>query len=212
VGGRGAVERAPEKLVEAQQPVAGVEEQAAEHLVVAVPQPRDQEVPRGARAGERRPEAQPLEVVAPDQLERRLQFRPARRADPGVAADVLARRRQQAPEGTEAASSERASSSALAPRWPWRSSSAMSSASVSAPGPEREQLFARLLGRRPVPEQHGTSGHRFCGAPAQPGRRESCREGAQSAGGPDPASGGMSSEPRGMAHWCSPGAGAIMRP
>ena len=64
----GAVHGAAEKLLAGREPVPAVEEQAAEHLVLEVPQPRDQVVAGGAGAREDRPRLEPFQVVAPHDL------------------------------------------------------------------------------------------------------------------------------------------------
>jgi hypothetical protein len=137
--------------------VPAVEEQAAEHLVLEVPQARDQVLPCRARAGQRRARPQPLEVMAAHELERGLQFCPARRPDARLVAERVTACRQQAAQGAEAAEQRAREVERIHP-------------GRAVPQPDREQLrlgqraraesqefLARPLGGRPVPDVHAPS-------------------------------------------------------
>ena len=125
--------------------------------MLQVPQARDQVVAGGARARQCRARLQPLEVVPPDELERGLQFRPARRADAGLRAQRLAACAQEAAQRPEA------------PEQAAREVDRIHAArAVAQPDGEQfrlgeraraegEEFFARPLGRGPVPDVHAAS-------------------------------------------------------
>src|SRR5688572_14587725 len=98
----GAVDRPPEQLLAARQPVPAVEEQAAEYLVLEVAQARDQVIACRARAREHGPGLEPLEVMPAHDLERGLQLRPSCGADTRLVAERMAIGGEQPAQGAEA--------------------------------------------------------------------------------------------------------------
>src|SRR5688572_19113199 len=89
-----AVHGSAKQLLASRQPVAAVEEEAAEHLVLEVAKARDEIVARGARARQHGPRLQALEVMPAHQLERGLQLSPARGPDARLLADDVAAGRE----------------------------------------------------------------------------------------------------------------------
>ena len=138
----GAVDGAAEQLLERDQPVTVVEVQAAEHLVGAVAQLRQQEGARRLRGGERRPAAQRFAEVPPRELHGGLEHGEARRSDARCVrqrgGSAFSRLRSE----PNSQISVRAKSTAERPRTPEPSSSASSSASESACAP-RSSSFSR---------------------------------------------------------------------
>ena len=86
----GRVQRAPEQLVERDDPAAVVEPQAAKDLVGEVAQAHLQEFPRCLGVVQRQPRPQRLLVVPAGQFQRGLQDDVPRRAQPARLAETLA--------------------------------------------------------------------------------------------------------------------------
>src|SRR5688500_13725252 len=153
----GAVDRPPEQLLAARQPVSAVEEQAAEYFVLEVAQAGDQVIARRARAREHGPGLEPLEVMPAHDLERRLQLRPSRGADPRLVAKCAATCREQPAQRAEAAQQrtgevERVHVAGAVPHPDGEELRLRQRARA-----EGEETFPRPLGRRPVANVHARS-------------------------------------------------------
>src|SRR5688572_11534220 len=151
------VDGAPEQLLAAREPVPAVEKEAAEHLVLEVPEARDQVVAGGARAREHGTGLEPLEVMAAHDFERGLQLRPARGSDARLVAERGASRGQQPAQRAEATEQrtgevERVHAARAVPQ-PDREEFSLG----QRPGAAGEESFARPLGRRPVADVHAWS-------------------------------------------------------
>jgi len=135
--------------------VTGVQEQAAEHLVVPVAQAGDEEVSRRAWTRQQRALAQPLEVMAAHQLQRGLELGPARRADAVVAAGCLAASRQQPAERAELGEQGTRQLQRIAAAVPVPQQHSQQFRLGQRLGAPLQQLLPRAFVDRPVAYRHG---------------------------------------------------------
>ncbi len=166
------VDRAAEQFLAAGEPVAAVQEQAAEHLVLEVAQPGHQVVAGRPRAAEDRAGLEPLEVMAAHDLERRLEFCPVRGPDTALATEFAALGGQYAAQRAEtheqAARHVQCARAARPMAQPDREQLRLRQRART----QMQQLFARPLGGGPVPDLHAKPPRQSLQAPVPPRRAQ----------------------------------------